>query len=88
MRVSIALRRYLPDGLGWRGILRIQLRSLRAAADLLLRKVLGVRPLEDAREEYRFGSRELGSLVHEILEHVFRDLERRNGCAARTTRPI
>ncbi len=67
---------YLPDGLGWeRHFSASSLRTLaRCPQTFFFAKVLGVRPLEDAAEEYRFGSRELGSLVHEILDHVFRDL--------------
>jgi inactivated superfamily I helicase/RecB family exonuclease len=68
---------YLPDGLGWeRHFSASSLRTLaRCPQTFFFGKVLGVRPLEDAAEEYRFGSRELGSLVHEILERVYRDLD-------------
>ncbi len=39
------------------------------------RYVLGVKPLEEAVEEFRFEARELGGLMHLILERVAGDLE-------------
>ncbi len=68
---------FLPDGLGWtRHFSASSLRMLgRCPQSFFFRKVLGVRPLEEAAEEYRFGPRELGSLVHEVLDLVHCDLE-------------
>jgi len=46
----------------------------RCPLTFFFKHVLGVRPLDEEAREYRMEAREIGALVHRILETVYRDL--------------
>ena len=73
---------YLPDGLGWERHFSARPAHLaRCPQTFFFAKVLGT-PAGGRRGGVPLRIAELGSLVHKILERVFRDLAEKSCCAA------